>query len=88
MPMYEQAKVEEQKSIPTIMVIDKAVAPQLKDSPKRSVIILGVLFLFLSFFLSHLFLLVKKQLLGKNLIIPFKKRMSNFFKRLIKIYQN
>ncbi len=44
MPMYEQAKVEEQKSIPTIMVIDKAVPPELKYSPKRSVIILGFSF--------------------------------------------
>ena len=34
MPMYEQAKVEEQKSIPTIMVMDKAVSPELKYSPK------------------------------------------------------
>ena len=41
MPMYEQAKVEEQKSMPTIMLMDKAIAPQLKYSPKRSVIIFG-----------------------------------------------
>lgn len=45
MPMYEQAKVEEQKSIPTVMIIDNAVPPQLKYSPKRSFFILGILFL-------------------------------------------
>ncbi|MGE5498699.1 MAG: GumC family protein, partial [Syntrophothermus sp.] len=50
MPMYEQAKVEEQKSIPTIMVIDKAVPAQLKYSPKRAGIILGVFFLSLFLF--------------------------------------
>lgn len=38
LPLYEQAKVEEQKSIPTIMVLDKAVPPQIKYAPKRGTI--------------------------------------------------
>ena len=33
LPMYEQAKVEEQKSIPTVIVIDKAVPPQIRIYP-------------------------------------------------------
>ncbi len=55
LPMFEQAKVEEQKSIPTIMVIDKAVPPELKYGPKRSVIILGVSFLFVSFYTFYFY---------------------------------
>ena len=55
MPMYEQAKVEEQKSIPTIMVIDKAVPSQIKYSPKKSVIILGTFFLALFIFIPFIF---------------------------------
>lgn len=50
LPMYEQSKVEEQKSTPTILVIDEAVPPQLKYRPKRSLIILGpslLMFLFM-----------------------------------------
>ena len=49
LPLYEQAKVEEQKSIPTIMVLDKAVPPQIKNGPKRATItiIFSLLVLFL-----------------------------------------
>jgi len=48
LPLYEQAKVEEQKSIPTIMVLDKAVPPQIKNGPKRATItiIISLLVLF------------------------------------------
>ena len=53
LPMYEQAKIEEQKSIPTVMVIDRAVPPQLKNSPKRGAIIVGIVFLFLFIFIPN-----------------------------------
>ncbi len=45
LPLYEQAKVEEQKSIPTIMVLDKAVPPQIKNAPKRATITIVILLL-------------------------------------------
>ncbi|GMU85939.1 MAG: hypothetical protein AMXMBFR48_11810 [Ignavibacteriales bacterium] len=48
LPLYEQAKVEEQKSLPTVMVMDPAVPPKLKDSPKRMFIVLFGFFI--SFF--------------------------------------
>jgi uncharacterized protein involved in exopolysaccharide biosynthesis len=38
-PMYEQAKVEEQKEIPVILVLDRAVPAQEKASPKRLLIV-------------------------------------------------
>jgi tyrosine-protein kinase Etk/Wzc len=86
MPMYEQAKVEEQKSIPTIMLMDKAVAPELKYSPKRSVIILGVLFLF-SFMLIPFVFLGEKSLKRKNYNNPLQLKSANFFNRITKIYR-
>lgn len=49
LPMYEQAKVEEQKSTPSVMILDKAVPPQLKDSPKRMFIVGAGFFLMLFF---------------------------------------
>ncbi|AFH48450.1 Polysaccharide biosynthesis protein [Ignavibacterium album JCM 16511] len=55
LPMYEQSKVEEQKSTPTVMVIDKAIPPELKFSPKRSVIILGPTLLFFLFLIPMVF---------------------------------
>jgi len=49
LPLFEQALVEEQKSIPNLYVIDKAVPPELKYSPKKALIIL--IFTFLGFFI-------------------------------------
>ena len=86
MPMFEQAKVEEQKSIPTIMLIDKAVAPELKYSPKRSVIILGLLFFFSFLFIPFVFW-AEKSINRENFHNPLQLKETNFFKRIVKIYR-
>jgi uncharacterized protein involved in exopolysaccharide biosynthesis len=86
LPMYEQAKVEEQKSIPTLMVIDKAVPPELKDSPKRSAIIVGLFFLF-SFILIPLVFWGEKILIRDKPENPLQVKESKFFTRIIKIYR-
>jgi capsule polysaccharide export protein KpsE/RkpR len=86
MPMYEQAKVEEQKSMPTIMLMDEATVPELKHSPKRSVIILGVLFLVLFILLPFVFLgekAVSRELFQN----PLQIKEANFFNRILKIYR-
>ena len=84
--MYEQAKVEEQKSIPTVMIIDKAVPPQLKDSPKRTVIVLGILFLF-SFIMIPFVFLAEKGITREQFDNPLQVKGSKFFKRIVKIYK-
>ena len=38
-PLYEQAKVDEQKDVPVILVLDKAVPPEKKAKPKRLMIV-------------------------------------------------
>ena len=86
LPMYEQAKVEEQKSIPTVMIIDKAVPPQLKDSPKRTVIVLGILFLF-SFIMIPFVFLAEKGITREQFDNPLQVKGSKFFKRIVKIYK-
>lgn len=86
LPMYEQAKVEEQKSVPTIMIIDKAVTPQLKDSPKRSVIILGILFL-TSFILIPFVYVADKSMLRSTFNNPLQNWISNFSHRIVRIYR-
>jgi tyrosine-protein kinase Etk/Wzc len=85
MPMYEQAKVEEQKSIPTIMVVDEAVPPQLKYSPKRAVIVLGLLFLF-SFFLVPTVFWGERVLTREKQENPLQFKELNFFKKIAKFY--
>jgi tyrosine-protein kinase Etk/Wzc len=64
LPLYEQAKIEEQKSIPTIISVDKAMSPKLKDSPKRAFII--GLFLFLGCLFSIPFVFVGEKLTTKR----------------------
>lgn len=39
LPMFEQAKIDEQKTVPVLLVLDIAVPPEHKDSPKRLLII-------------------------------------------------
>lgn len=86
LPMYEQAKVEEQKSIPTILLIDQAVPPQLKYSPKRAVIVLGLLFLFSFFLIPTIFW--GERVLNRDITEnPLQVKESNFFKKIVKIYK-
>jgi uncharacterized protein involved in exopolysaccharide biosynthesis len=86
MPMYEQSKVEEQKSIPTIMLMDKAVAPELKYSPRRSIIILGFLFLF-TFFLIPFTFWSEKLLNLQEYQNPLQAKEANLIKKIKKIYK-
>ncbi len=55
MPMYQQAKVDENRQALAVVTLDRAVVPERKDRPKRSIIVavsalsllvLGLLFLF------------------------------------------
>jgi uncharacterized protein involved in exopolysaccharide biosynthesis len=39
LPLLEQAKVDEQKDIPVLLILDRAVAPERKFRPQRSLIV-------------------------------------------------
>jgi len=90
LPEYEQAKIQEAKDTPTVQVLDKAVAPVLRASPKRTLMVLvsG----FLSFIISICLILLferwnllreeggeeyremKTALLNLRSDLPFKRR--------------
>ena len=86
MPMYEQAKVEEQKSIPTVMVIDEAVPPQIKYSPKRAAIVIGLFFLFTFIFVPFVFI-AEKGVTRKEFQNPLQMKEASFFNKIVKIYR-
>lgn len=44
-PLYEQAKLEEARETPTVLVLDSAVPPVKKARPIRSLVVLSALFL-------------------------------------------
>jgi len=50
-PIYENARMEETKAIPGLVVVDAPTVAERKDRPKRSIIVIGV-------FLSSLFLVM------------------------------
>ncbi len=84
LPMYEQAMMEEQKTIPAITVIDKAVPAELKDSPKKAFVILSIFFLAL---FIHLPLVFRGYSISNS--TPqneYEKREKKFFNGIIKIY--
>lgn len=86
LPMYEQAKVEEQKSIPTIVALDYAVPPQLKDSPKKAFILAAVL----SFaFFVFVFVVFVAESSANNQVFrnPLQQKSHNFAKGLKKLYR-
>lgn len=41
LPFYEQAKMEEAKSLPIVSIVDEPTVPILKSSPKRSIIVIS-----------------------------------------------
>ncbi len=85
MPIYEQALMEEQKNLPTITVLDKAVPPQLKYSPKRSFIVLGIGFLF--FFMLVIFVFRGEQANNRTTFNnPIEEKESRFFKGIIRLF--
>ncbi len=55
-PMYEQAKIDEVKDLPVVISLDKAIPPERKSSPQRTLMVLitFVLTLFASIFLVYL----------------------------------
>lgn len=87
LPMYEQAKVEEQKSIPSVMVLDAAVPPQLKDSPKRMFIV-GAGFFLTLFFAMVLAVINEYALLQRdkdNALVRKLSAMSLFCKKVFRV---
>lgn len=86
LPFYEQAKVEEQKSMPTIIVIDHAVPPMEKYSPKRSIICVGVFLLFLFLLLPVVFV-AERAVTRDKYDNPLQVKVANFFNGIVKFYR-
>jgi tyrosine-protein kinase Etk/Wzc len=67
MPLYEQAKIEEKKEMPIVLVIDSPNLPERKVKPKRTIIVLSSVFFFaiLTFFF---FVLIEKWKIYKQML--------------------
>ncbi|WP_020404342.1 GumC family protein [Gracilimonas tropica] len=63
LPVYEQAKMEEAKSLPIVSVVDEPIVPKLKSYPKRSLIVIAAGF---SAFILILLYFILKLSITKN----------------------
>ncbi|MFN3135279.1 MAG: GumC family protein [Candidatus Kryptonium sp.] len=85
-PLYEQAKIEEQKNVPVVQVLDYAVPPEKKARPFRTLIVLAafvsalVLSVIISF--TNESLLNRKQFLNS-----LDLKAYNFAQRVAHIYR-
>ena len=84
-PLYEQALMDENKNTPSLLVLDPPFIPELKSSPKRSVIVIVV-------FLLSAFFLVPIILIGESVITQQKRNLFDeklliIYRMLIKIYK-
>ena len=82
-PMYEQAKLEEARETPTVLVLDKAVPPEKKTYPMRALIVISGMVL--GFVLSVLFsLFVENGIRHEGASGSLEVRYSELSKRLIR----
>lgn len=86
LPMYEQAVMEEQKDVPTIVVLDSPLVPELKDSPKKAFIILAVGFLF---FFFHVFFVFRAELImmKANKLNLIEKKEYSIYSKITRLYK-
>jgi len=80
-PLYEQAKVDEQKDVPVLLVLDHAVPAEYKAKPKRALIVVVICFIaFLSLsalilFLNNLYALERKPTEIETLFVRIGDRI-------------
>lgn len=58
LPLYEQAKIDEQKDTPVVLVLDQAIPPERKSKPRRTLIVL--IFTTLAFLFSTTWVFVQE----------------------------
>lgn len=63
-PMYEQARFEEQKEIPILQIIDKAIAPEKKAYPPR--LLFSILITLSTLFLIVLIIVIREIIKGST----------------------
>ena len=57
---YEEAKIQEAKDTPTVQVLDKAVKPEKKNTPRRTLIV--ILSFIVSFLIAAIFIVIQGEI--------------------------
>jgi uncharacterized protein involved in exopolysaccharide biosynthesis len=88
LPLYEQAKIDEQKDTPVVLVLDEAIPPERKTRPKRSLIVL--IFMSLAFMFSTTWVLVReiydreREKNSKLIAIAEELKRGRFYQKVVR----
>jgi len=79
-PLYEQARFDEQKEVPVLQVIDRATPPEKRASPKRTIMAAVITLIILS--LTLIFIISREIIKNSEnqKMIYIKKNLFNFKK--------
>ncbi|MEM3136827.1 MAG: Wzz/FepE/Etk N-terminal domain-containing protein [Candidatus Nitrosotenuis sp.] len=83
-PIYEQAKIDEQKDVPVLLVLDKAVPPEQKAKPRRLVLIVTSMLITFLFSITLVFLMAE---------VPYKRvtgrpsELYNWSRKIATLYK-
>ena len=86
LPMYEQAKVDEQKDIPVVLILDEAVPGERKDTPKRMLIVLASAVLFGILLVLTIFFMEAIEVRNERLH-PLEGRLNTFTGKIRRLYK-
>lgn len=86
LPLYEQAKVDEQKEIPVVLVLDQAVPGERKDTPKRMLIVLASTVLFGILLVLTIFLMEAIEARNERLH-SLEGRLNTFTGKIRRLYK-
>lgn len=85
-PLHEQAKVDEQKDVPILLILDKAVPPDRKSKPQRSLVVL--VFFFLTLFASIILVFFMHGMSARKLTDkPLESRLKREVTKIAALYR-
>jgi capsule polysaccharide export protein KpsE/RkpR len=85
-PIFEQARIEEQKDVPVLLVLDKAVPAERKSKPQRVLIIFFTTFFALTFSIFLVFVMQGVKNLEKD-ISPLTRKIQDFVNKIALFYK-
>jgi len=85
LPIYEQAKIDEQKDVPVLLVIDNAVPANKKAKPQRSLIVALIVFLSTSVLL--LAAIFFHSIFIKNYQVGHIQKLKIWVEKIMKFYR-
>jgi tyrosine-protein kinase Etk/Wzc len=81
-PMLEQARLQEKRESPSIVIVDKATMPEKKGRPKRSVYVIGIFFGLLT--ISSIYIFLSEHLHNVKIHDPLRFQQLTLFSKVLK----